>query len=76
MGRPLNKKLFGDPSAPGNQFNVEAWIPGGSGAVSAWILRQHTNTTYLVTDGGDTGRCRLQGLHLKDLPFQCSQERP
>lgn len=60
MGRPLNKKLFGDPTTLGNQFNIEAWIPGGSGSVSAWILRQHTNNTYLVTDGSDTGRCRLQ----------------
>lgn len=60
MGRPLNKKLFGDPTSLGNQFNIEAWIPDGSGGVSAWILRQHTNNTYLVTDGSDTGRCRLQ----------------
>jgi len=60
MGRPLNKKWFGDPAGPGNQLNVVAFIPGGAGAVAAWIVKQHSNTTYTVTDGGDTGRCKLQ----------------
>ena len=60
MGRPLNKKFFGDPSGAGQQINVTAWIPGGGGAVSAWIVKQNSNTTYTVTDGTDTGRCKLQ----------------
>lgn len=60
MGRPLNKKFFGDPASPGNQLRVEAWIPGGSGSVTAWIVKQHTNNTYTVSDGSDTGRCKLQ----------------
>jgi hypothetical protein len=60
MGRPLNKKFFGNPSSPGSQLQVEAWIPGGGGVVTAWIVKQNTNTTYTVTDGSDTGRCKLQ----------------
>jgi len=60
MGRPLNRRFFGDPSSIGNQLNVEAWIPGGVGVVSAWIDNQKSNTTYTVTDGTDTGRCKLQ----------------
>ena len=60
MGRPLRDEFFGDPSSPGAQLNVEAWIPGGVGAVSAWIVKQNSNTTYTVTDGTDIGRCKLQ----------------
>lgn len=62
MGRPLNKKFFGDPAGVGNQLEVEAWIPGAGATASpfAWIVEQHTNTTYTVTDGSDTGRCKLQ----------------
>lgn len=60
MGRPLDDKFFGDPSDSGNQLSVEAWIPGGGSAVTAWIIKQNSNTTYTVTDGTDTGRCKLQ----------------
>jgi hypothetical protein len=60
MGRPLNKRHFGNPANDGNQLEVEAWIPGGSGMVTAWVVAQKSNTTYIVTDGTDTGRCRLQ----------------
>ena len=66
MGRPLNKKFFTDAatapgSAPGSQIqNVNAYIPGaGSAVTDAWIVKQHSNTTYTVTDGTDTGRCKL-----------------
>jgi len=60
MGRPLNKRFFGDPAMPGSQLKVEAWIPGGTGVVTGWILKQNSNTTYTVTDGTDTGRIKLQ----------------
>lgn len=62
MGRPLNDRFFGDPSSPGSQLEVEAWIPGAGSAASplAWIVKQNSNTTYTVTDGADVGRCKLQ----------------
>lgn len=60
MGRPLNKSLMGNPSLDGKQFFIEAWIPGGSDGVTAWILEQKTNNQYIVTDDSNTGRCRLQ----------------
>jgi len=62
MGKTVNKKFFGDPSDAGNQLEVEAWIPGAGAAASpfAWIVKQNTNTTYTITDGVDTGRCKLQ----------------
>lgn len=64
MGRPLNKKWFGNPTGPGSQINVEAFIPGGSGVVTAWIVNQKSNTTYTITDGTHTGRCKLQAAAL------------
>ena len=62
MGRPLNKRFFGDPASPGSQLEVEAWIPGAMGPSSpfAWIVEQNSNTTYTLDDGSFTGRCKLQ----------------
>lgn len=57
MGRPLNKKYFGNPTGAGNQIVVQADL--GSGVVPGWIVRQKGTRTYDVTDGVDTLRCRL-----------------
>ncbi|MFA5489229.1 MAG: hypothetical protein WC284_08425 [Candidimonas sp.] len=61
MGRPLNKRFFGDPSEGGVQINLtEAWIPGaGSLTAAAWIVKQTGNGRYVVTDGADTGVVNL-----------------
>lgn len=57
MGRPLNKKYFGDPAGAGTQVTVNADL--GSGVVSGWIVRQKGTRLYDITDGTDTLRCRL-----------------
>jgi len=54
MGRPLNKKFFGE-----NQLKIRAFIPGGVGVVDAHIIAQKSSNTYIVTDGLETGRVRL-----------------
>lgn len=61
MGRPLNSNFFGNFSDPGLQLKVEAWIPGaGSSTSNAYVVRQRSNTTYEVSDGTNTGECKLQ----------------
>lgn len=57
MGRPLNKKYFGNPAEPGEQIMVQADL--GSGVVPGWIVRQKGTRTYDITDGVDTLRCKL-----------------
>lgn len=57
MGRPLNKRYFGDPALDGQQLLVEADL--GNGPVTGWIIRQKGTRLYDITDGVDTLRCRL-----------------
>lgn len=57
MGRPLNKRYFGDFSNSGQQLVVEADL--GSGIVNAWVVKQKGTRTYVLTDGTDTMTCRL-----------------
>lgn len=61
MGRPLNSQFFGNFADPGLQLQVTAWIPGtGSSTSNAYIVRQRSNLVYEVTDGTNTGECKLQ----------------
>ncbi|MEM5877771.1 MAG: hypothetical protein QXF12_02705 [Candidatus Aenigmatarchaeota archaeon] len=57
MGRPINKKYFGNPSNPGNQIKVNADL--GSGVVSAWIKKQKGTRKFLVTNGIEERICFL-----------------
>lgn len=60
MGRPLNKRNFGDPATKdGNQLAVMATVDGTATPVPAWIVRQKTNNRYIVTDGTNTVLCEL-----------------
>lgn len=60
MGRPLNKRNFGNPTVKdGNQLTVMATIDGTITPVPAWIVRQKTNNRYIVTDGTNTVLCEL-----------------
>lgn len=57
MGRPVNKRYFGDPDG-GTQLRVEA--DTGNGAVdTAYILAQKGTTTFRVTDGATVRECTL-----------------
>jgi len=48
MGRPLNKKFFGDPVGGGFQIACTADV--GSGNVTAHIVSQRSNSKYLVAE--------------------------
>ena len=57
MGRPLNKRNFGNPANPGTQIEVECNLTGTP--TTGWIVRQRSNVEYEVSDGVDTVRCKL-----------------
>ena len=61
MGRPLQKKFFGDPARPGSQIVLNsAWLPGESAAINdCYIVKQVGTGRYLVTDGTKSGVVRL-----------------
>lgn len=59
MGRPLNKRYFGDPAGAGFQITVTAHIPGESDPEEGFILRQRSNLKYLVEADGEVGVCKL-----------------
>ena len=57
MGRPVNKRYFGDPVG-GTQLRVEA--DTGNGAVdTAFIVSQKGTNKFKVNDGTTTLDCRL-----------------
>lgn len=59
MGRPLNKKYFGEPAVKdGNQLEVSADLGSGT-QNNLWIVRQKGTRLYDITDGSTVLRCRL-----------------
>lgn len=54
MGRPVNKKFFGDPGSPGYQIACQAYFTGGGAPEPAYIVSQRSNSVYIVTDDGTT----------------------
>lgn len=64
MGRPLNKKYFGNPALPGSQIVLtSAWIAGaGSAAAGFYIVKQVGTGKYLVSNGTDSGVVKLVDL--------------
>lgn len=63
MGRPVNKKFFGNPASPGYQIEVSAWFAGEGAAEPAYIVSQRSNSVYVVASvagpGTRTGSLRL-----------------
>jgi hypothetical protein len=62
MGRPLEKRLFGNTSVTGNQIQVSAFVPaadGGSSAVTGYIVKQVGSKRFKVTTAQGTGICKL-----------------
>ena len=57
MGRPLNKRNFGDTSGSGQQISVTADVGAGSGA--GFIVKQKGSKRFLVDRGGTEGICKL-----------------
>jgi len=58
MGRPVNKKYFGTPTATGNQIKVQFY--NGYNSVPGWIVKQKASKKFLCQDGeSNTAICSL-----------------
>ena len=58
MGRPLNKRNFGAPTAGGNEIKVRFRATGQSEA-HGWIVKQLGSKKFRCTDGTNTEDCTL-----------------
>ena len=58
MGRPLNKRFFGEPTAGGNEIKVRFRATGETEA-NGWIVKQLGSKKFRCTDGTDTEDCTL-----------------
>ena len=57
MGRPLNKRFFGTPTAGGDEIKVQ--FHNGAGSVNGWIVKQLGSKKFRCTDGTETKDCAL-----------------
>ena len=59
MGRPINKRYFGAPTAGGNEIKVQ--FNTGSGSTPGYIVKQTGSKRFKVSNAGgtDTGTCYL-----------------
>lgn len=59
MGRPLNKRYFGAPTAGGNEIKVQ--FNSGSGSTPGYIVKQVGSKRFKVSNAGgtDTATCTL-----------------
>ena len=57
MGRPLNKRYFGTPTAAGNEIKVQFF--NGTASVPGWIVKQLGSKKFRCTDGTATADCVL-----------------
>lgn len=57
MGRPLNKRYFGTPTAGGDEIKVQ--FHNGTGSVNGWIVKQKGSKKFLCSDGTVTAICTL-----------------
>ena len=57
MGRPLNKRYFGPPTAGGEEIKVQFY--NGTGSVNGWIVKQLGSKKFRCTDGTATADCFL-----------------
>ena len=57
MGRPLNKRFFGTPTAGGNEIKVQ--FHNGTASANGWIVKQLGSKKFRCTDGTNTEDCVL-----------------
>ena len=57
MGRPLNKRYFGTPTAGGNEIKVQFY--NGTTSAAGWIVKQLGSKKFRCTDGTNTKDCTL-----------------
>ena len=58
MGRPLNKRFFGEPTADGNEIKVRFRATGEVEA-NGWIVKQLGSKKFRCYDGTNTMDCTL-----------------
>lgn len=64
MGRPLNKRFFGTPTAGGNEIKVQFY--NGTGSVNGWIVKQLGSKKFRCTDGTAIKDCFLVDVAAAD----------
>lgn len=57
MGRPLNSRLFGAPTAAGNEIKVQ--FHNGTSSVPGWIVKQTGSKRFVCSDGSNERTCYL-----------------
>jgi hypothetical protein len=57
MGRPINKRYFGTPTAGGDEIKVQ--FHNGTGSVNGWIVKQLATKKFRCTDGTVEADCYL-----------------
>ena len=58
MGRPLNKRYFGEPTAGGNEIKVRFRATGQAEA-NGWIVKQLGSKKFRCYDGTNTMDCTI-----------------
>ena len=58
MGRPINKKYFGPPTAGGSEIKVR-FRADGQAEANGWIVKQLGSKKFRCTDGTNTEDCTL-----------------
>jgi len=58
MGRPLNKRYFGEPTAGGNEIKVR-FRATGQAEVNGWIVKQLGSKKFRCYDGTNTMDCTI-----------------
>ena len=65
MGRPLNKRYFGPPTAGGDEIKVQFF--NGTGSVNGWIVKQLGSKKFRCTDGTAIRDCFLVNKDSADV---------
>ena len=65
MGRPLNKRFFGAPTAAGNEIKVQ--FHNGTASVNGYIVKQLGSKKFRCTDGVIEKDCFLTDVGATDL---------
>jgi hypothetical protein len=58
MGRPINKRFFGEPTAGGNEIKVR-YRATGEAEANGWIVKQLGSKKFRCYDGTNTMDCTL-----------------
>ena len=58
MGRPINKRFFGEPTTGGDEIKVRFRATGEAEA-NGWIVKQLGSKKFRCTDGTNTEDCTL-----------------